>query len=175
MTPATGERLLRFVGDRVRFTLRSADGKALPGKWRGLLRTNFGRGQVLRNEIITSRGSEKPMTGASWRDVPMQREGDQWFIELTLAEVGYFKAKAYAVDERGFQFWPDGPDAGLSVHPSSYRTANTIYCAFTRLFGETKTAVTTANRQLEAQFKQLDKLGFAVIPPSGKLCAHRPA
>ncbi|HKI71987.1 MAG TPA: hypothetical protein VKA81_06405, partial [Verrucomicrobiae bacterium] len=169
MTPPTGERLLRFVGDRVRFTLRSADGTPVPENYRAVLRTNLGRGQILRHEIINSRGGEKPMTGASWRDVPMRREGDQWSVELTLTEVGWFKAKAYAVDEKGWQLWPEGPDAGLSVHPDAYRTANTIYCAFTRLFGETKSLVATTDRQLDAQLKQLDKQGYAVIPPSGKL------
>src|SRR6267143_73303 len=119
MIPPTGERLLRFIGDRIRFTLR--------------------------------------------------RAGDEWFVELAFTEVGWFKAKAYAVDERGRQIWPDGPDIGLSVHPDSYRTANTIYCAFTRLFGETKTAVTTADKKLEAQLKQLDKQGYMVVPASGKL------
>jgi predicted glycogen debranching enzyme len=167
MVPPTGERLLRFVGDRIRFMLRSA--APLPDGWRGLLRTNLGRGSVLRREIITSRGGERPMSGESWRDIPMRREGDEWFVELAFTEVGWFKAKAYAVDERGWQIWPDGPDIGLSVHPDSYRTANTIYCAFTRLFGETKTAVTTADRKLEAQLKQLDKQGYTIIPASGKL------
>src|SRR5213592_2243782 len=102
MTPPTGERLLRFVGDRVRFTLRSADGTPLPANYRAVLRTNLGRGRVLRREIINSRGGEKPKTGASWRDIPMRREDDAWFIELTLTEVGWFKAKAYAVDEKGW-------------------------------------------------------------------------
>ena len=115
MTPPTGERLLRFVGDRIRVTLRSADGKPVPDNYRALLRTNLGRGAVLRREIITSRGGERPMTSASWRDIPMQRENNEWFIELTLTEVGYFKAKAYAVDEKGWQLWPEGLDAGLSV------------------------------------------------------------
>ena len=31
--------------------------------------------------------------------VPMQPTADGWQIELPLAEVGYFKAKAYALDE----------------------------------------------------------------------------
>src|SRR5262249_54357009 len=137
-------------------------------QWRGMLRTNLGRGSVLRKEIIAARGG-KPIRGASWRDVPMQREGNEWFLELTLTEVGYFKAKAYAVDARGWQVWPEGPDIGLSVHPDGYRTANTIYCAFARLFGERKSATSTIDRQLDAQFKQLDNQGFTVITPSGKL------
>ena len=38
MTPGTGERLLRFVGDRVRFTLRAAEGASWPAGWRARLR-----------------------------------------------------------------------------------------------------------------------------------------
>jgi predicted glycogen debranching enzyme len=169
MFPPTGERLLRFVGDRIRFTLRGAEGKPVPENYRALLRTNFGRSQVLRREIITSRGGEKPMAGASWRDIPMRREGNEWSVELTLTEVGCFKAKAYVVNQQSWQIWPDGPDVGVTVHPDSYRTANTIYCAFTRLFGETKSAVATTDRQLDAQLKQLDKRGYTAIPPSGTL------
>ena len=169
MIPPTGERLLRFVGDRIRFTLKSAGSERLAQGWRGFLRTNLGRGSLLRQEILASRGGERPVNGASWRDIPMRRDGDGWFVELTLAEVGYFKAKAYAVDERGWQVWPEGDDVGVSIHPDSYRTANTIYCAFPRMFGETKTAVTTADKLLDAQLKQLDKRGYSVIPPSGTL------
>ena len=55
------------------------------------------------------------------------------------------------------------------MHPDSYRTGNTIYCAFTRMFGETKTALSTENPKLEEQLKQLDEKGYSVIPPSGKL------
>jgi len=39
MDPAPGERLVRFVGDRIRFALR--DGGGHKG-WRALLRTNLG-------------------------------------------------------------------------------------------------------------------------------------
>jgi glycogen debranching enzyme/glycosidase len=65
----------------------------------------------------------------------MSETGDGWTIDVPLGEVGYFKGKAYMVDPRGWQHWPGGPDVGVSVHPDRYRTGNTIYCAFTRLFG----------------------------------------
>ena len=169
MPPPAGERLVRFVGDRVRFELRSTDGVAPPDGWRAWLRTNLGRGRALGEEILHSRGGERPLTGASWRDVPMRRESSGWVVELALTEVGFFRAKAYAVDERGFQVWPDGPDFGLSVHPDGYRTANTIYCAFTRLFGEAKTLPSTADPLLESKLQRLEALGYAVIPASGKL------
>ena len=88
---------------------------------------------------------------------------------MPLAEVGYFKAKAYLVDPRGWQHWPDGPDVGISVHPDRYRTANILYCAFPRMFGETKAAVSTRDEKLAQALAPLDKAGYTVIPPSGKL------
>ena len=166
MDPAPGERLVRFVGDRIRFALR--DGGGHKG-WRALLRTNLGRAATLRREIIAAHAGGAIPAGASWRDLPMPKAGDGWQIELPLAETGYFKAKAYLLDPKGWQHWPDGPDIGISLHPNFARTANTIYCAFTRLFGATKKLPSTRDDKLEARLRQLEELGCAVIPPSGKL------
>ncbi len=166
MDPAPGERLVRFVGDRVRFELR--DGGGQPG-WRALLRTNLGRAATLRREIIAAHAGGAVPAGASWRDLPMRKTGDGWQIELPLAEAGYFKAKAYLLDPKCWQHWPDGPDIGISVHPDFVRTANIVYCAFTRLFGTTKNLPSTRDDKLEARFRQLDERGCTVIPPSGKL------
>ena len=166
MTPPPGERLLRFVGDRVRFTLRA--GAERPGG-RALLRTNLGRAAARRREIIAAHAGGAAAAGASWRDVPMQKNGGAWEIELPLAETGCFKAKAYLLDEKNWQHWPDGADVGISVHPNFARTANTIYCAFPRLFGATKNLPSARDEKLEAQIKALDGKNFTVIPPSGKL------
>jgi glycogen debranching enzyme len=166
MEPAPGERLLRFVGDRICFSLRDTAAK---DGWRVLLRTNLGRAALLRKEIIAARAGGAVPAGASWRDLPMQKGDGGWQIELPLAEVGYFKAKAYLLDPKGWQHWPDGADVGIGVHPNACRTANTIYCAFTRLFGPTRTAGFTHDEKLETQLRQLDEGGYAVIPPSGKL------
>ena len=166
MTPPAGERLLRFVGDRVRFTLRA--GTERPG-WRALLRTNLGRAAARRREIIAAHAGGAAAAGASWRDVPMQKTADGWQIELPLAEVGCFKAKAYLLDDKNWQHWPDGADVGISVHPNFARTANTIYCAFPRLFGATKNLPSARDEKIEAQIKALDGKNFTVIPPSGKL------
>jgi hypothetical protein len=87
MTPPPGERLLRFVGDCVRFTLRAGAGRA---GWRALLRTNLGRASARRREIISAHAGGAVAAGASWRDVPMQETADGWQIELPLAEAGYF-------------------------------------------------------------------------------------
>src|SRR3954464_9970063 len=122
MSPAPSERLLRFVGDRVRFTLKIRDVVSRPKGWCARLRTNLGRADVLRREIIQARAKGLPLAGASWRDLPMHEDSDGWFLELPLAEVGFFKSKAYLLDEKGWQHWPEGPDAGISVHPNAYRT-----------------------------------------------------
>ncbi len=166
MEPATGERLVRFVGDRICFTLHDGSGR---NGWRALLRTNLGRAAAFRREIIAAHAGGPVPAGASWRDVPMQQNGDAWQIELPLAETGFFKAKAYLLDPKGWQYWPDGPDVGLSVHPDFARTANTIYCAFTRLLGATKNLSSPRDKKLEVQLQQLDEKNFTVIPPSGKL------
>ncbi|MDE3067945.1 MAG: glycogen debranching enzyme N-terminal domain-containing protein [Verrucomicrobiota bacterium] len=168
MSPAPGERLRRFVGDTLRFTLTNG-GVAPSGKLGAFLRTNLGRAAARRREIITARAGGAAFAGLSWRDLPLRRHGDVWEIEIPLAEAGYFKAKAYFTGERRWQYWPEGPDVGISVHPDSARTANTLYCAFTRLFGETKNLPFTRNEKLEAQLRQWDERNFTVIPPSGKL------
>ncbi len=168
MSPAPGERLLRFVGDRVRFSLRLPQG--FPSGARALLRTNLGKADRLRQEIIATHAGKNPMSVAFWRDIPLQPETNgEWSIELPVTDVGFYRAKAYWIDSLGRQHWPDGADAGISVHPNIYRTANTIYCAFIRLFGQTKTAVTTTDDKLESQLQKLDQQGYTVIPPSGKL------
>jgi predicted glycogen debranching enzyme len=168
MTPAPGERLLRFVGDKIIFQLR--DGKNPAQKnLRALLRTNLGRAATLRQEIISAHAGGAVAAGASWCDLPMQKTADGWQIELPLAEVGFFKAKPCLLDEKNWQHWPDGADVGISVHPNFARTANTIYCAFTRLFGTTKNLSSTADEKIESQLKSLEALGYATLPPSGKL------
>jgi predicted glycogen debranching enzyme len=92
-----------------------------------------------------------------------------WHLELPLTDPGFFKAKAYLLDSRGWQHWPQGADTGIAIHPDWTRTAGTIYCAFVRLFGKTKTAGLTQDPAQEKRLKQLEADGYAVIPPSGKL------
>ena len=168
MTPATGERLLRFVGDKIIFTLRDEKKSAARAGQSARLRTNLGRAALRRREIIAAHAGGATAAGASWRDLPMQPTADGWQIELTLTEVGYFKAKAYLLDDKNWQHWPAGSDVGICVHPDFSRTANTIYCAFTRLFGPTKNLASTANVKLEAELKSLESQGYATLPPSGK-------
>jgi len=168
ISPAPGERLLRFVGDRVRFSLLPPQG--LPPGARALLRTTLGKAARLRQEIISTHAGKNPFSIAFWRDVPLRRESSgEWTVELPMTDVGFYRAKAYLVGTDDRQIWPDGPDAGISVHPSAYRTANTIYCAFARLFGPAKTARQCVDENQERDLNKLDDRGYVVIPPSGTL------
>ena len=165
MSPAPATRLVRHVGDCLTFTLRG-----VPPGWKTKLRTNVGRAGMLRDEIVRAHFERLPLAGASWRDLVMTDAGKGEFtLTLPLAEVGYFKAKAYALDERGYQHWPDGADFGVSVHPAWTRTGNTIYCAFPRQFGPNKTKRVTVDAALDARMAPLDQDGYTVIPPGGKL------
>lgn len=170
MSPNTGFRTVRHTGDFITFHLRHLDGP-IPGGWQARLRTNIGRAGRIREEIVHSHFQKLPLAGAAWRDLPMSPDGNGgWSVTLPLTEVGFFKAKAYAIDTRGSQHWPDGSDIGVSVHPSWTRSANTIYCAFPRMFGSwSKTRVTTREDHQTPQLKALDDAGFTVIPPSGTL------
>jgi starch synthase (maltosyl-transferring) len=168
MIPAPGERLLRFVGDRVRFGLRAPQGFAKG--WRAVLRTNLGKADRLRQEMVDTHAGKNPMSIAFWRDVPLQEQpSGEWSIELPLTDVGFYSAKPYLLDPQGRQFWPDGSDAGVSVHPAAYRTANTIYCAFPRMFGPSKTARVTQDAAAEKELNKFDDRNYVVIPPSGTL------
>lgn len=169
MAPATGERRLRFLGDRVQFELRFDSGRPLPEGWRGYVRTNLGRAVVRRQQIIHAHSGRLKLVDASWRDLRMNAEGTRWTLDLPLTEAGYFQAKAYAVDASGWQHWPEGPDVGLSVHPDAVRAGNTLYCAFVRMFGPTRTAQRVDDKAVALPMAELDRRGYTVIPPSGRL------
>ncbi len=169
MTPAPGERLLGYIGDRVRFCLQ-ADGPRLPAGWRAMLRTDLGRAAEGRDEAVASLGAGKAFAGAAWHDLRMLQDGGAWSLELSLTTIGYYRAKAYAPSTSAdASAWPDGDDVGISVHPDSQRTANLIYCAFARAFGPTKGQASARQPLLEEQFSALDRHGYTLIPPSGTL------
>jgi predicted glycogen debranching enzyme len=163
MHPPTGTRLVRHVGDRLTIELRG-----VPAGWTARLRTNLGRARRQREEIVRARFGSVPLAGASWRDLEMTDLGHGVHaLDLPLGEVGFFQAKAYALDPRHVQHWPEGPDLAVSIHPAWTRTGNTIYCAFPRMFGPNKSRRTTVQPMPDREIARLDQAGFAVIPPSG--------
>ena len=171
MTPAPGERGVRFVGDQIHFSLAFEGGYSVRPGWHARLRTNLGRGETLRRETIHAHSEHLRLTGASWRDVPMHQadDGRGWKFSASLVEPGFYHAKCYAIDPEGRLHWPEGADFGVSIHPDAYRTANTIYCAFPRMFGPTREQASTLEPAMDKHIGVLDEKGYSVIPPSGKL------
>jgi len=158
--------MVRYVGDRISFSVQATDER--PENFRAFLRTNLGHAEALRKEILASLERPPLLAGAAWRDIPMRWVEGAWTVDVSLTEVGFFKAKPYLLNPDGHQHWPAGPDMSISVHPDAYRSGNIIYCAFTRQFGDSKTASGSSLDAMEPQFGKLDKLGYTVIPPSGK-------
>lgn len=165
MLPSPGHRLVRHAGDLITFELQG-----VPRGWTARIRTNLGRGERRREEVLDAGFTRRPLANASWRDIPLVPNGESnWSVTLPVAEVGFYQAKAYALDSRGYQHWPEGPDIRISVHPSWTRTSHPIYCAFPRMFGPNKTRRTTRDTILETQLAEWDAKGYAIIPPSGTL------
>ncbi len=169
MSPTTGERRVCFVGDRLTFELEVEGDGERPELTAGFLRTTIGSGSILDDEIVRAFESSSAISHAAWHDMRMEQSKDGFRLSVLLSEPGFYRAKAYAVDPDGNQYWPEGGDFGVSVHPSKYRTANTIYCAWPRLFGSSKSSETFIDPEKESELKVLDEEGYSVIPPSGTL------
>lgn len=167
MTPEPGALVQRFAGDWIHFAVQDRRGRPPAAGWKAFLRTNLGRAAVLRREILEAHTRGLPIAGASWRDLPMIPDERGWTLRLPLAEPGGFRAKAYVTDPRGWQHWPEGPNVAISVHPRDYRAGNIIYSAFPRMFGATR--FLEAANGVPAPVAALDREGYTVIPPSGKL------
>ena len=91
-----------------------------------------------------------------------------WELELPLAEPGFFKAKAYLLDQRGWQHWPRIRMWGF--RPPGLRTrGNMVSCAFPRMFGPGKHAAISPRGDVASVARSLDDRDYTVISPSGKL------
>ena len=133
------------------------------------LRTNIGNASIRRREIINTLEHEIPRQYKDWQDWPMERTGRLSFrLSLPLLEVGYFEAKAFFVPENDYEpIWPTGSNVELKVEPADYTGANIIYNAFVRQFGPTKDGRFRLDSYGPECLANLDRDGFAVIPPSG--------
>ena len=167
LLPAPGTQHLRFVGDTIRFELSLAQTTADPLKV--CLRTTLGQAREVLRSIIDPVESGSTPTDEGWRDLEMSPDGGAWHIDVSLDDVGFFKATAHVRDASGFQHWVEGGNIGISVHPAHTRFGNTIYCAFPRLFGATKTTRQPAVEPLDERLSKLESGGWTIIPPSGTL------
>ncbi len=166
MRPAPGSRVLKFVGDTMRFEL-SLDLGADSIKAR--LRTTIGQSREVLNSIIRPVEFADTPTDEGWRDFEMTLNGGIWHIDMPLNETGLFKAIAWVEDSSGFQHWAEGGNITINVHPAHTRHGNSIYCAFPRLFGSTKTTSQAATLPLDEPLAKLEESRWTIIPPSGTL------
>ena len=161
MEPAPGERLLRFVGDRIRFTSAPR-----PGAWLARAAADQSRPRrraPARNYRRTRRRAGSPMPhGGTCRCKKTPASG-----KLNCRSLKRATSRPRPIClTKNWQHWPDGPDVGIPVHPDFARTANTIYCAFTRLFGPTK--ICRPPRDENGGADQGARRGeFCRLPPSG--------
>ena len=167
LLPAPGTQHLRFVGDTIRFELSLGQATAEPFK--AFLRTTLGQAREVLQSIIAPVEFGDTPTDEGWRDLEMSPDGGAWHIDVPLDDAGFFKATAHVRDASGFQHWVGGGNITISVHPAHTRSGNTIYCAFPRLFGKTKTTNQPATAPLDERFAKLEDGGWTIIPPSGTL------
>ena len=169
MKPAAGERHVGFVGDRLEFELLVHGTSKSWSRCTARLRTTIGSGATIDREIIRAYETSASQRTEGCRDLPMQRTVSGFRLSLLLSETGFYWAKPFLVDENGQSHWPAGDNYGVSVHPNDYRTANLIYCAWPRLFGETRRKAVGEDQEKEERMRQWDRDGYALIPPSGTL------
>ncbi|TVR10271.1 MAG: amylo-alpha-1,6-glucosidase [Planctomycetota bacterium] len=160
MHPAPGSWRVCYAGERLRISL------SLPEEQRegqAYLRCNLG-GDAHADDRL-----DAWQRTASWDDLPMRFEDNQWVIEVPLLKPGSFQAKALLVDDSGQRHWPEGENMGIVVHPATWRSGNTIYCTFPRMHGESRFQRHTRDSLRDEQLAVMDKHGWTVIPPSGTL------
>lgn len=162
-TPKLDQNIIRFCGETIRFTIQAEN--ELEGQV--FLRTNLCRGNIRIQEIIKLTEFGLIPLNKDWHDMPMQKiSGKIYEINIPLIEVGIFEAKAYWKDDNQKIHWPLGKNTIIKVEPVSSYTNNTIYTAFVRLFGSSKSK-DIINSSHEKNIKKLDEEGYSVLPPSG--------
>jgi len=132
----------------VRFTLRAEDGASLPPGCACLLRTNLGRG------AFAPAGDHLLVSAAVRRCQCPRGTTFLWNFraangraKLTLAETASFARKLTPSIPMAVSTGPTAKTAACRSS-QSISDGNTIYCAFIRMFGETKERAPTANPEL---------------------------
>lgn len=163
--PGPGARTVAYRGDTATFFLRLSR----PAQGRAWLRTNIGRGGIVRREIVrTVEASETPL-GRDWFDIPMRRADRSTFrVTLPLCESGHFEGKCLFLPEgEKTPLWPEGTNTVYNVSSADNCCANIVYNAFVRQFGPNRNGG-LQRPELDRQAEPLDRAGYTVIPPSGK-------
>ncbi len=164
-TPPPGAKLLNCGGDTVTFYLETPPD--LSGS--AYLRTNLGNARLRRREIIKMVETEGTLGGRDWHDIPMKKVREGYYsLKLPLVETGWFAAKTLFIKSDGKVVWPGGKNITIKIEPANTCCHNTIYTVFPRQFGEiAKTKIAGTNISHANVIRELDNIGYAVIPPSG--------
>lgn len=160
-TPAPGTRLVLHQGDVLTIELHGA----AAGTERAYVRTNLGRAEVRRRELLAFAEEARAVLNRDWSDLAMRQvEPGHFRIDLPLVETGVFEAKAFLLpDGEDSVRWVPGENLKVKVEPVESYCANIIYCAFPRQFGDQPDLAP----EMAASVRRLDELGYHVIPPSG--------
>ncbi|MBN2301848.1 MAG: glycogen debranching enzyme N-terminal domain-containing protein [Lentisphaerae bacterium] len=160
--PAPGAHLVTFQGEFMTFVLNTG-AESIGSAW---LRTNIGYAHVRNREIINHVEMDEPILSRDWHDIEMHPDGiGRYVVSLPLTQVGRFEAKALFIQEGVDEpIWPAGDNVVIKVEPADYVCANSIYSTFVRQFGPNKSSRAEEWKQ---QIEELEKNGYAVIPPSG--------
>ena len=152
--PQAGSNLLKWRGDRLHVELHVEP----PRKGRAALRTNLGRAEVRRREIIEE--TEKGVTplARAWTDIPLEEVSPGRFTaSIPLDQVGVFSAKPCFFPEGSHvPEWPEGGNFHIKVESDAIRACNSIYCVFPRQFGSFRAVA----RRLD---HIMDRMGFKII------------
>lgn len=165
--PNPGEHRLYFRGDIISFKLQMDS----PMSGKAFLRTDIGRVDIKRKEIIEYISSKRAISAQDWHDVPMMMVSEREYeIDLSLLEVGHFEAIAFFLPDNEIEpLWPGSENVSVNVAPAEYCCANSIYCAFPRQFGPNK--YYSESKPIDGltsdDMLKYDKRGFTIIPPSG--------
>ncbi len=163
-TPPPGERMVRHRGDVLTVALRT------PPDWQGeaYARTNIGRANVRRNEIVRRVEQGEAILARDWHDIRLIPQGDGLYTAaVPLCETGRFEIKAFWLPRSETRpVWPAGPNTVVKVEPADCACANAIYSAFVRQFGPHRSRQTTPS-DFQPSIRALEEAGYAVIPVSG--------
>ena len=157
-------RTIFHAGDTVTFRLEGI----APGRTgRAVVRSNLGRAEIRRREIVDFDEHNRPPAGLDWHDVELQCNPDgSRSVTLPLTQMGVFEAKCCFIPDGGAPIeWAEGDNFRIKVESAAALTANTIYCAFVRQFGENLTSEYAGGQP--PAVAELDRAGYAVLPPSG--------
>ena len=164
--PEPGSRRLAFCGDTAKISLTLSE----PVSGTAWLRSNIGKAEIIRNEIIEAAVNNTPYMGYDFFDIPMRDMGQGRFeITLGLSDPGHFEGKALFLPSGTSEpLWPEGPNITFNVCSARTSCANIIYNAFVRQFGPNISGIWEEQNTKEYGLaEKLDKIGCTVIPPSG--------